>query len=57
MLLKTIKKYGKLDILVNNAGIFPRIKKLHEIEDEEWNEVLDVNLTGHHLDSKECIPI
>ena len=51
-----IEKYGKLDILVNNAGIFSRIKKLHEIEDEEWNRVLDVNLTGSFRFSKECIP-
>ena len=51
-----IEKYGRLDILVNNAGIFPRIKKLHEIEDEEWNEVLDVNLTGSFRFCRECIP-
>jgi len=44
---QTIKKFGKLDILVNNAGIFPKIKQLHEIDEEEWNEVLDVNLTGN----------
>ena len=43
---KTIEKFGKLDILVNNAGIFPKIKQLHEIDEDEWNEVLDVNLTG-----------
>ena len=51
-----IEKYGKLDILVNNAGIFPRIKKLHEIEDDEWSEVLDVNLTGSFRFCRECIP-
>ena len=51
-----IEKYGRLDILVNNAGIFPKIKKLHEIEDEEWNEVLDVNLTGSFRFCRECIP-
>ena len=51
-----IEKYGRLDILVNNAGIFPRIKKLHEIEDDEWNEVLDVNLTGSFRFCRECIP-
>ena len=53
---EVIEKYGKLDILVNNAGIFPRIKKLHEIKDEEWNEVLDVNLTGSFRFCRECIP-
>ena len=53
---QTIKKFGKLDILVNNAGIFPRIKQLHEIDEEEWNEVIDVNLTGQFRFTKEAIP-
>jgi len=56
VLEQTIKKFGKLDILVNNAGIFPKIKLLHEIEEEEWNEVLDVNLTGQFRFTKEAIP-
>jgi dihydroanticapsin dehydrogenase len=33
---KTIEKFGRLDILVNNAGIFPKIKQLHEIDEDEW---------------------
>ena len=53
---KTIEKFGKLDILVNNAGIFPKIKQLHKIDEEEWNEVLDVNLTGQFRFTKEAIP-
>lgn len=53
---KIIEKFGKLDILVNNAGIFPKIKKLHEIEEEEWIEVLDINLTGAFRFTKESIP-
>ena len=53
---KTIEKFGKLDILVNNAGIFPKIKQLHEIDEDEWNEVLDVNLTGQFRFNKEAIP-
>lgn len=53
---KTIEKFGKLDILVNNAGIFPKIKQLHEINEDEWNEVLDVNLTGQFRFTKEAIP-
>jgi len=56
VLNQTIEKFGKLDILVNNAGIFPKIKLLHEIEEEEWNEVLDVNLTGQFRFTKEAIP-
>ena len=53
---KIIEKFGKLDILVNNAGIFPKIKQLHEIDEDEWNEVLDVNLTGQFRFTKEAIP-
>ncbi len=53
---KVIAKFTKLDILVNNAGIFPKIKKLHEIDEDEWNEVLDVNLTGQFRFTKEAIP-
>ena len=53
---KTIEEFGKLDILVNNAGIFPKIRQLHEIDEDEWNEVLDVNLTGQFRFTKEAIP-
>ena len=53
---KIIEKFGKLDILVNNAGIFPKIKQLHEIDEDDWNEVLDVNLPGQFRFTKEAIP-
>ena len=53
---KTVEKFGRLDILVNNAGVFPKIKQLHEIDEDEWNEVLDVNLTGQFRFTKEAIP-
>ena len=53
---KTIERFGRLDILVNNAGIFPKIKQLHEIDEDEWNEILDVNLTGQFRFTKEAIP-
>ena len=53
---KTVAKFGQIDILVNNAGIFPKIKELHMIDEDEWNEVLDVNLTGQFRFTKEVIP-
>ena len=52
----TIEKFGKIDILVNNAGIFPQTKPLHEISESEWNEVIDVNLTGQFRFTKAVIP-
>ncbi|MCV0393277.1 MAG: SDR family oxidoreductase [Nitrosopumilus sp.] len=53
---KILEKFGRLDILVNNAGIFPMIKPVHEIDEDDWNEVLDVNLTGQFRFTKEAIP-
>jgi len=45
-LLKTIdEKYGQLDVLVNNAGI-TRDNLLMRMKDDEWNDVLDTNLTA-----------
>ena len=53
---QTVKEFGRIDILVNNAGIFPKISKLHEISEKDWNEVLDTNLSGSYRFTKEAIP-
>lgn len=39
------EKYGKIDILVNNAGI-TRDATLLKITPEQWQQVIDINLTG-----------
>jgi dihydroanticapsin dehydrogenase len=52
----TVEKFGRVDILINNAGIFPDIKPLHEISEEEWNKVIDVNLTGQFRFTKAVLP-
>ncbi|MGA3326933.1 MAG: 3-oxoacyl-ACP reductase family protein [Terriglobia bacterium] len=38
-------EFGGIHILVNNAGIYPRAA-LIDMTDEQWNEVLDINLKG-----------
>ncbi|MBW3589507.1 MAG: SDR family oxidoreductase [Actinobacteria bacterium] len=43
LVAQTIEEFGKLDILVNNAGI-TRDKTFHNMDDEMWDFVLDVNL-------------
>lgn len=48
---------GPVDILVNNAGIVSRALRTHEIDEDEWDRVLDVNLKGTFLCSKAIIPI
>lgn len=42
---ETISTYGQLDILVNNAGTIKRAPA-HEFTDEDWDEVINVNLNG-----------
>lgn len=37
--------FGRINVLVNNAGI-ARDRALWRMEDEEWNEVIDTNLSG-----------
>ena len=40
-----VSHFGKLDILVNNAGL-GRDRMCHQMTDEMWDLVIDVNLTG-----------
>jgi NAD(P)-dependent dehydrogenase (short-subunit alcohol dehydrogenase family) len=45
---QTMGKFGKIDILVNNAGIFPT-KPFLEMEEKDFEKVIDVNLKGYFL--------
>lgn len=43
----TIARFGSLDIAIANAGVSDTAPgKLHEISDEDWSRVLDINLNG-----------
>ena len=44
----TIEKFGKVDILVNNAGI-TKDGLLMRMSDDDWDQVLDINLKGTFL--------
>lgn len=45
MVEKVLKSFGRVDILVNNAAIVSSTP-LEDITDEEWNNVMSVNLKG-----------
>ncbi|MBE5860320.1 MAG: gluconate 5-dehydrogenase [Butyrivibrio sp.] len=49
------KEKGPIDILVNNAGIIKRIPMI-EMTVKEWNQVIDVDLTGPFICSKAVLP-
>jgi NAD(P)-dependent dehydrogenase (short-subunit alcohol dehydrogenase family) len=49
------ERFGALDILVNNAGRF-LMKPITETSEEEWDELLRVNVRGAFLHSREALP-
>jgi len=54
MFQETITRYGTVDILVNNAGL-QNDAKFHEMTLDQWNHVMDINLTGQFLCAREAI--
>jgi NAD(P)-dependent dehydrogenase (short-subunit alcohol dehydrogenase family) len=50
------REFGKIDVLVNNAGISGVDKPTHEITEEEWDNVINVNVKGVFLCAKHAIP-
>ena len=53
MVTSTIDHMGRLDILVNNSGIAVRAQP-QELTSAQWDSVVDVNLRGAFLASKEA---
>lgn len=49
-------QFGRIDILFNNAGVMRR-ETVVEMEEEDWDHVLNVNLKGVYLMSRHVIPI
>jgi len=52
---ETLVRYGRIDILCHNAGIYPHAR-LENMTIEQWQKVIDVNLTSTFLTIKACIP-
>ena len=48
MVATVVKELGAPDVVVNNAGVFPRVAFL-EMQDSDWDLVLNVNLKGSFL--------
>jgi NAD(P)-dependent dehydrogenase (short-subunit alcohol dehydrogenase family) len=52
---RTLAGFGRVDVMVNNAGIAGPTKRITEMALAEWQEVLDINITGAWLASRAAI--
>jgi NAD(P)-dependent dehydrogenase (short-subunit alcohol dehydrogenase family) len=52
----TVDRFGRLDILVNAAAILIRTPPLVEVDERDWDMVMDVNLKGLFFCCKYAIP-
>jgi len=50
-----IDNWGQLDVLIANAGV-GHFGNIMELSPEQWNETLDINLTGVFNSAQACIP-
>jgi NAD(P)-dependent dehydrogenase (short-subunit alcohol dehydrogenase family) len=46
MIEGAIKQFGRIDVLVTNAGTGGESKKIYDITEKDWDEVIDINLKG-----------
>ncbi|MGB5275521.1 MAG: SDR family oxidoreductase [Flavobacteriaceae bacterium] len=54
---QTIETYGRLDLLFNNAGVSGPSKPFEELTLDDWQRVVDTNLSGAFLCAREAFGI
>jgi len=57
MIQQTVEQYGRLDILVNNAGTTHRNKLMTEVSEEEFDQIIAVNVKSVFLTAKHIVPL
>lgn len=55
---KAVAEFGGVDVLCNNVGIQPTSSYLpaHELSEEMWDRIINVNLKSRFLMTKYCVP-
>jgi 3-oxoacyl-[acyl-carrier protein] reductase len=54
---RVVQRWSRLDILVNNAGITGRSFPIWELTDEDWQRVIDVDLTSVFLCCRAAVKV
>ncbi|HEY7039369.1 MAG TPA: SDR family oxidoreductase [Methylomirabilota bacterium] len=52
----TVAQYGRVDVLVNNAGHSSKARNVRWVPQEEWDAVVNVNLTGVYALTQAVLP-
>jgi len=56
MVNKTMTEFHRIDVLVNNAAVVQKQRSIVDLDEEEWDQVLSVNLKGTFLCCKHVVP-
>ncbi len=54
---KTIETFGRLDVAFNNAGVEQKMAPIAELEEAEWDRIINIDLRGVFLCMKYEIPL
>ncbi|WP_339610968.1 glucose 1-dehydrogenase [uncultured Planktosalinus sp.] len=52
MVAHALNVFGRLDFAINNAGIEGQLNMITDLEEDDWDQVLDINLKGVFLSMK-----
>lgn len=52
---ETVREFGRIDILVNNAG-FQHVASIADFDEDTWDKMINVMLTGTFLCTKYALP-
>jgi glucose 1-dehydrogenase len=55
LIQETVKRFRRIDVLLNNSGISDESKRISEITSVVWDKVLDTNLKGAFLCTREAV--
>lgn len=52
-----LREFGRLDVMINNAGLNPVYCRTEQVEEDDYDLIMDVNVKGVFLCSKYVIPV